>query len=119
MRNADELRQTIDQIAVDAETVAVAVAVRDCETGFEFQHNSARRFHAASTMKVGVLLALLRAIDEGRFEFDDPVHVRNRFRSALDGAPFRLDSESDGYPQLYKLIGRTAKISDLADVMIT
>ena len=119
MRDGNELRQTIDKIAADAQTVAFGVAVRDYETSFEFQLNADREFHAASTIKVAVLLAVFHAIDEGRLQFDDSLHVRNRFRGALDGAPFRLDSESDGYPQLYKLIGRTAKISDLADVMIT
>jgi beta-lactamase class A len=119
MRNADELRQTIEKIAADAQVAAVGIALRDYETGFEFQLNANRQFHAASTIKVAVLLAVFRAIDEDRLQVDDPLHVRNRFRGAVDGAPFRLDSDSDGYPQLYKLIGRTAKISDLADVMIT
>jgi beta-lactamase class A len=119
MRNADELRQTIEKIAARAQTIAVGVALRDYETGFEFELNANRQFHAASTIKVAVLLAVFRAIDEGRLQVDDPLHVRNRFRSAVDGAPFRLDCDSDGYPQLYKIIGRTAKISDLADVMIT
>ena len=119
MRDADELRQTIEKIAADAQTVAVGVAVRDYESSSEFQLNSDRRFHAASTIKVAVLLALFRAIDEGRVQLDDSLHVRNRFHSAADGAPFRLESESDGHPQLYRLVGRTARISELADVMIT
>jgi beta-lactamase class A len=119
MKNPDELAQTIEKAAADAQTAAVAVAVRDYESGFEFQLNGNRPFHAASTIKVAVLLAVFRAIDDGRFQADDPLHVRNRFRSAVGGTPFRLDSESDGYPQLYKLTGRTAKISELADVMIT
>jgi beta-lactamase class A len=119
MENADELRRTIEQIATDAQTVTVGVAVRDYETSAEFHLNADHSFHAASTIKVAVLLALFRAIDEERLRLDDSLHVRNRFRSALDGSSFRLDPESDGYPQLYKVIGRTAKISDLADVMIT
>jgi beta-lactamase class A len=119
MRDADELRQMIEKIAADAQTVSVGIAIRDYDTGFEFRLNADRSFHAASTIKVAVLLAVFRAIDEDRLQFDDSLHVRNRFRSAVDGAPFRLDVESDGYPQLYKRIGRTAKISDLADVMIT
>lgn len=115
----ERLRRTIEQIATDAGTVALGVALRDYETGFEFKLNCDRPFHAASTIKVAILLALFRAIDQARLQLDDPLHVRNRFRSAIDGAPFRLDPDSDGYPQLYKLIGRTAKISELADVMIT
>lgn len=50
---------------------------------------------------------------------DNPLQVRNRFRSGAGDAGFQCDSESEGYPQGYKLIGRTAKIADLADVMIT
>lgn len=119
MENADELRRTIEQIANEAQTVALAVAVRDYETGSEFKLNAERSFHAASTIKVAVLLALFRALDQGKLQLDDPLHVRNRFFSAADGKPFKLDSESDGYPQLYKSVGRTAKIGELADVMIT
>jgi beta-lactamase class A len=44
--------------------------------------------------------------------------VRNRFISAADGSPFRLNPESDAMPALYQLLGRTAKISTLAEGMI-
>jgi beta-lactamase class A len=119
MEKAEGLRTRIEKIASDAQTVAIAVAVHDYESGFDLDLNADRWFHAASTIKVAVLLALFRAVDEGRLQLDDPLHVRNRFLSAVDGTPFQLDSEADGFPQLYKLIGRTAKISELADCMIT
>jgi beta-lactamase class A len=44
--------------------------------------------------------------------------VRNRFISAADGSPFHLSSDSDAMPELYQLVGRTAKISTLAEGMI-
>lgn len=119
MRDADELKRAIEQVSADAGAIATGVALRDYETGVEFKLNADRSFHAASTIKVAVLLAVFRAIDEGRLQLDDPLHVRNRFRSAIDGSPFHLEPESDGDPQLYKLIGRTAKLAELADVMIT
>jgi len=72
----------------------------------------------ASRAAVALLLALFRGIDGGRFRADDPLHVRNYFRSVCDGTPFSLDRESDGYPQLYKSVGRTAKIGALAESMI-
>ncbi|MEY2584144.1 MAG: beta-lactamase class, partial [Verrucomicrobiota bacterium] len=75
-------------------------------------------FHAASTIKVAILLAIGKAIDDGRIRPNDTLHVRNRFYSAIDRTPFRIDSEADGYPQLHKLIGRTAKVSDLTEWMI-
>ena len=115
---SETLRQECERILSESKAVAYAVAVHDYETGLRLSINSDRRFHAASTMKVAILLAIGKAIDDGRIQPNDTLHVRNRFRSALDRTPFRIDAESDGYPQLHKMIGRTAKISDLTEWMI-
>src|SRR5205814_8038577 len=112
------LRQSCERIMNESKAVAYAVAVRDYETGFCFSINADRRFHAASTIKVAILLAIGKAIDEGRIRPEDTLHVRNPFLSAIDRTPFRIDPESDGYPQLHRLVGWTAKISDLAEWMI-
>lgn len=54
------------------------------------------RHYAASTMKVAVLAALHRAHEAGRLDLDTPVPVRNRFASALPGAPeFSLPGKHD------------------------
>jgi beta-lactamase class A len=115
---SESLRQTCEGIMSESKAVAYAIALQDYETGFRFAINADRRFHAASTMKVAVLLAIGRALDEGLIRLDDTLHVRNRFLSAVDQTPFRIDVESDGYPQLHRLVGRTAKISDLTEWMI-
>ena len=112
------LRQRCEEIVSESKSVAYAVALHDYETGFRFAINSDRRFHAASTIKVALLLAVCRAIDEGQIRPDDTLHVRNRFQSVVDQSPFRIDAESDGYPQLHRLVGRTAKVSDLTEWMI-
>ena len=114
----ETLRQSCKRIMSESKAVAYAVALRDYETGFRLAINADRRFHAASTIKVAILLAIGKGIDEGRIRPEDTLHVRNRFLSALDGTPFRIDSNSDGYPELHRLVGRTAKISDLAEWMI-
>jgi beta-lactamase class A len=114
----ETLRQACERIMSESKAVAYAIALLDYETGFRFSMNADRRFHAASTIKVAILLAIGKAIDEGRIRPEDTLHVRNRFLSAIDRAPFRIDAESDGYPQLHRLIGRTARISDLAEWMI-
>ncbi|HEX4639838.1 MAG TPA: serine hydrolase, partial [Chthoniobacterales bacterium] len=115
---SETLRQECECILRESKAVAYALAVHDYETGLRLSLNAGRHFHAASTMKVAILLAIAKAIDDGRIRPNDTLHVRNRFRSAIDGTPFRIDAESDGYPQLHKLIGRTAKISDLTEWMI-
>jgi beta-lactamase class A len=115
---SETLRQRCEGIMSESKAVGYAVAVHDYETGFRFAINADHRFHAASTMKVAVLLAIGRALDEGMIRLDDTLHVRNRFLSAVDQTPFRIDADSDGYPQLHRLVGRTAKVSDLTEWMI-
>jgi beta-lactamase class A len=115
----DHLRSAIEEISTAHKTARCAVAVRDYNSDFRFSLEGDRLFHAASTIKAAILLAVMKAVDEGRARLTDPIHVRNRFLSAVDKTPYRLDSDSDGYPQLYRSIGRTAKLADLADSMIT
>ena len=117
-QQTETLRAECERILGESKAVAYAVAIHDYETGLRVSINADRRFHAASTMKVAILLAVGKAIDEGRLRPNDTLHVRNRFFSAIDRTPFRIDAESDGFPQLHKLIGRTAKISDLTEWMI-
>src|SRR5438876_7903895 len=111
---ADEL----ERLTAESKARASAVALHDLESGLKFSLRGDRWFHAASTIKVAVLLAVFRAADEDRFHLDDSLHARNRFVSAADGSPFRLNPDSDSMPELYQLVGRTAKISTLAEGMI-
>src|SRR5947208_8773957 len=111
---ADEL----ERLTAESKARASAVALHDLESGLRFSLRGDRWFHAASTIKVAVLLAIFRAADEGRLRLDDSLHVRNRFVSAANGSPFRLDPSSDAMPELYQAIGRTAKISALTEGMI-
>jgi beta-lactamase class A len=114
----ETLRASCERVMSESKAVAYAVALLDYETGFRFALNADRPFHAASTIKVAILLAICKGIDDGRVRPNDTLHIRNRFLSAIDRTPFRIDAESDGYSQLHRLVGRTAKISDLAEWMI-
>ncbi len=113
-----KLREVLEKLARESKARAVAVALLDFESGFRFSLTGDRWFHAASTIKLAVLLAIFRAADEGRLRLDDSLHVRNRFVSAANGSPFRVDPSSDAMPELYQKIGRTAKISALTEGMI-
>jgi beta-lactamase class A len=110
--------EEVERLSAASKARAIAVAVHDFESGLRFSLRGDRWFHAASTIKVAVLLAVFRAADEGHLHLDESLHVRNRFISAADGSPFRLNSDSDAMPELYRLVGRTAKISTLAVGMI-
>jgi beta-lactamase class A len=112
------LQEELEALAFKNNARAIGVALHDLETGLRFSLRGDRWFHAASTIKVAVLLAVFRAAEEGRYRLDDSLHVRNRFFSAADGSPFRLSQDRDATPELYACIGRTAKISSLAHAMI-
>ena len=122
MSNPDvssSLNEQLERVAIKRKARAIAVAIHDLETDFRFSLSGDRWFHAASTIKVAVLLAVFRAADEGRLRLDDSLHVRNRFFSAADGSIFHVTPDRDATPELYHSIGRTARISSLAHAMIS
>jgi beta-lactamase class A len=115
---ADTLLDRILELGRQAGVSAVAVAFHDYRADLQFSYRGSRVFHAASTIKLAILLTLFRLAEAGRCRFTDRLHVRNRFRSAADGMPFFLEAERDGDPALYKAIGHTASLQALAETMI-
>ncbi|HEV8125656.1 MAG TPA: serine hydrolase [Gemmatimonadales bacterium] len=76
------------------------------------------RFHAASTMKVPVLIELARRIDGGELSWTDSLPVKNQFVSIVDGSPFTLDPAVDSDSSVYGLVGSGATVRYLAERMI-
>jgi beta-lactamase class A len=112
------LRDTILAIGEDARASAVAVAAYDFAHHTTWSLNAHRWFHAASTIKVPVLLAVYEAIAQGLFEPQSRVHVRNRFLSVVDGRPFRVPQGRDANDEVHAAIGRTLTVHELAEHMI-
>jgi beta-lactamase class A len=96
----------------------VALAYHDLGTGATVLRNPRLSVHAASTMKVPVMLALFREVDRGALRLDQPVPVRNEFRSIVDGSPFALEQEEDGDPELYGALGQSRPLEELMRRMI-
>jgi beta-lactamase class A len=98
---------------------ALGIAFHDYETTLQWAYNADAPFHAASTMKLAVLLAVQRQITRGELAPDAPVHVRNKFVSIVDRRPYMLEVSRDGDPELYAHLGRTMSVDQLAYHMIT
>jgi beta-lactamase class A len=81
----DSLHAKIDEIGSRHGCDAVGVSVHDYADDSDFSHHGSEWFHAASTIKVVLLLALYKAAESGTVRLDDRLHVRNRFRSIVDG----------------------------------
>ena len=104
--------------ALPADSPMVSVAVLDPATGRFTGHLADVRMHAASTMKIPVLIELVRRIDQGALRWDDSLLVRNRFRSIVDGSPYSLDAGDDSDSTLYRREGQRVSVHRLAELMI-
>ncbi|MES1240620.1 MAG: serine hydrolase [Acidobacteriota bacterium] len=96
----------------------IAVAYKNLGTGAVFSLHDRERFHAASTMKIPVMMALFDAVDRGELRLDQPVPVRNEFHSIMDGSTFVLDPGEDGDPDLYQAAGQTRPLEEMIRRMI-
>ncbi len=108
----------IDRL-VAASGADVAVAMRTLDGRQAYSLRADESFHAASMMKVPVMIEMFRQARAGRIRPDEPVKVLNRFRSIVDGSPFSLTANGDSEPALYKALGETRTSRQLCDLMIT
>ena len=116
---AHALRSEIERIEKESGAKAIAVALHDLETGFDLRYNQDRWFHAASTIKVPILLGAFAAIDCGELLPHSRVHVRNRFLSIVENIPFRVESDRDANSAVHNAIGKMMRVDELAYHMIT
>lgn len=103
----------------DSLQAEIGVAFRDLETGQEYVFNEKSMMHAASTMKVPVMIEVFRQVEAGKFRLEDSVFVRNQFASIVDGSPYSLDLGEDSDEAIYKVIGQKMSVHDLVYQMIT
>lgn len=113
------LRAQIEAIEKESGAKAISVALHDADSGFELHYNADRWYHAASTIKVPILLGVFAAIDRGDLLPHSRVHVRNRFLSVVEGVPFRVESGRDANSAVHNAIGKMMRVDELAYHMIT
>ena len=97
----------------------VAVAFRMLDGSAEVLIDPDKPFHAASTMKVPVMIELYRQAQQGTIELDDALPVRNDFKSIVDGSPYQLSVGDDSDREVYANIGKTMTLRQLNEAMIT
>ena len=115
---APDLERDVDRVLTANRGRTIAVAYYDLRDGTSLLRNERERFHAASTMKVPVMLAIFEAVSRGELRLDQPVRVRNEFVSILDGSTYALEAREDSDPKLYELIGQELPLQELVRRMI-
>ncbi|MCH8838469.1 MAG: serine hydrolase [Candidatus Marinimicrobia bacterium] len=99
--------------------VVVGIAYEDLLTGNRVLINDQVQMHAASTMKVPVMMEVFNQTAQGRFALTDSILVTNKFHSIVDGSDYWMDIDEDSDSATYQLVGRRAAIYDLTYAMIT
>jgi beta-lactamase class A len=97
----------------------VAVAFRTLDGRDELLIQPDVVFHAASTMKVPVMIELYRQAHAGRLRLDDQIPVLNEFHSIVDATPYALSVGDDSDAEVYKHVGGKMTYRQLCEAMIT
>jgi len=113
-----QLRTRIAERVAQVPAAQVAVSYRDLGRPDSLDMDATVDFHAASTMKIPVMIEVLRAVDAGRLSLDQRVLLVNRFHSIVDGSPYRLDSGSDSDSSVYTHVGERVAVRDLLERMV-
>lgn len=103
----------VDRLIAAHPDKTIAVAWYDSRSGATFLRNEREVFHAASTMKVPVMLGIYEAVTRGELRLDQPVRVKNEFLSILDGSAYSLESREDSDDALYGEVGKELPLAEL------
>ena len=107
------------QKLVAASGAEVAVVMKTVDGRDEIRLDADKVFHAASTMKIPIMIELFRQAEAGTLSLDEPVPVRNEFHSIVDGSVYQLSVDDDSDADVYKAVGKTMTLRQLCEVMIT
>ena len=115
----DSLEQQIRARIAQVPGAIAGVAFRDLGPRDSLDVNADESFHAASTMKVPVMIELFRQTERGWLSIDQPILLVNQFGSIVDGSPFSVDAGDDSDSLMYRRVGERVPVRELLEHMIT
>ena len=98
-----------------AETAGIYYEAFD---GTTFTYQPDLVMHAASTMKVPVMMEVYRQVESGKLKLGQKILVKNEFTSIFDGSKYSQTKEDDSDQELYDQIGKKVALSFLLERMI-
>ena len=118
-RSHEQLDSLLRERIARLETGEVALQMVDLETGSRLGINEQVSMHAASTMKVPVMLEIFRQAEQAEgLLLSDSIPVINEFTSIADRSKFTLVPRDDSDSTLYRLVGSRASVRELVGLMI-
>lgn len=114
------LRASLQERIAQVKGASVAVAYQHLGNPKDSLYLEAdRSFHAASTMKVPVMIEFFRQVDAGKLTVSQELTLANQFASIVDGSPYALGVEDDEDASLYERLGKPVPARELVERMIT
>ena len=114
-----ELQAQLEARISEGAAETVGFYYRDLSSGDSLLLHADTRVHAASTMKVPVMIQLYRDQEAGSLRLDDSVAITKTFRSIVDGSLYDLGAPDDSDTLLYERVGQHESIRSLMERMIT
>ncbi len=118
VQQTDSLREKLEARIAQRPGAEVAVAYIAPASGDTLFLKADSSFHAASTMKVPVMVELFRSSQAGRLPMGQGIMLVNQFASIVDGSRYSLDQGSDSDTTLYRRIGERIPVDTLLRLMI-
>ena len=106
-----------DRVAKSGADVGIAFETLDGRLTWSSRGDDV--FHAASTMKIPVMIELFHQVRERKVKLGDSLTIKNEFHSLVDGSVFALKPDDDSETDLYKAVGQTRTLDQLCDLMVT
>ncbi len=92
----------------------IGVSFADPANGLSADYRADELFHAASTMKVPVMIEVFRRAEAGEWSLEDKVPVDPNFKSFLDNTPYVVDARG----HMEEMLGQEETILKIAEQMI-
>lgn len=114
----DSLRARITERIAATPGAVVGVYYRSLRAGELITVAPDSMFHAASTMKVPVMIEFFRQVERSGLSPAQPVLLVNQFASIVDGSPFSVSPLDDSDSTMYRRVGERVPARELVDAMI-
>ncbi|MBO0720068.1 MAG: serine hydrolase [Blastocatellia bacterium] len=110
---------SIDELIAASGAETVGLAVYDTQTRESLLINEHVSMHAASTMKLPVMMEIFRLAETKKLALGESLPVKNKFYSIVDGSEYSLNEADDSDAEVYRRIGQEMTVLDLVEHMIT
>ncbi len=113
-----QLKPKLETLIAASGAETVSVAVYDTHRKQMLRLNDQVTLHAASTMKVPVMMEVFRQAAAKQLNLDATITVKNEFASIVDGSPYQLNPGDDSDDLMYQKLGQPMTIRALVERMI-